>query len=210
MRSLPFKIASVRLTNTVLWISMLPSAVGIAHSLYPSLNACIEDRLSLSMFEALRGLRDAVAPESGNAAASHDDNSDPDFEEFYTLFRNGDKDTVDLVLKASGGVAPATKDDFIRIHSKIEMTKDVELVSRLATTVLQKSADVDIRVAALPGMNRSRTEQLQRIEDLMAQNQTIEKEIDEQYALAKERRDQVRKLLRERTGEALGIEDIGD
>jgi hypothetical protein len=190
---------------------MLPSVVGIAHSLCPLLNACFEDQLLLSMFEALRGLRDAVAPESGNAAAaSHGDNSEPDFEEFYTLFRNRDKDTVDLVLKASGGVAPTTKDDFIRIHAKIEMTKDVELVSRLATTVLQKSAEVDARVAALPGISRTRAEQMQRIEDLMAQNQTIEKELDEQYALAKERRDQVRKLLRERTGEALGIEDIGD
>jgi hypothetical protein len=65
-------------------------------------------------------------------------------------------------------------------------------------------------VSALPGMNRTRTEQMKRIEDLMAQNQKIMKELDEQYALAKERRDQVRTLLRERTGEALGIEDVGD
>lgn len=162
------------------------------------------------MFEALRGLRDAVAPESGNVAATHGDNSDPDFEEFYQSFRNGDKETVDIVLKASGGVAPTARVDFIRIHAKIEMTKDVELVARLASTVLQKSADVDARVSALPGMNRTRTEQMKRIETLMAQNQKIMKELDEQYALAKERRDQVRTLLRERTGEALGIEDVGD
>jgi hypothetical protein len=162
------------------------------------------------MFEALRGLRDAVAPESGNVAATQGDSSDPDFEEFYQSFRNGDKETVDIVLQASGGVAPTAREDFVRIHAKIEMTKDVELVARLASTVLQKSADVDARVAALPGMNRTRTEQMKRIEDLMTQNQEIEKELDEQYALAKERRDQVRKLLRERTGEALGIEDVGD
>ena len=44
----------------------------------------------------------------------------------------------------------------------------------------------------------------------MKENQEIAKELDEQYALAKDRRDQVRNMLRERTGEALGIDDIGE
>ena len=88
------------------------------------------------MFEALRGLRDAVAPESGNVGA--ETNAEPDFEEFYQSYRNGDTETVEAVQKASGGTTPTAREDFIRIHAKIEMGKDVELVSRLASTVLTK------------------------------------------------------------------------
>lgn len=163
------------------------------------------------MFEALRGLRDAVAPESGNigGGASSDNTSDPDFEEFCQLYRNGDRETVAAVQKASGGITPTTREDFIRIHNKIETEKDVELVSRLSSTVLQKSADVDKRVSTLPGMNRTRTEQMKLIEELLGQNQSIEKELDAQYRLAQERREQVRKVVRERTGEALGIDAVG-
>ena len=163
------------------------------------------------MFEALRGLRDAVAPESGNvASAPSEANAEPDFEEFYQSYRNGDKNTVAAVEKASGGVMPTSREDLIRIHAKIEMGKDVELVSRLASTVLKRSADVNERVSSLPGMNRTRTEQLKLIEKLINENKSIEKELDEQYALAKERRDRVRKVLRERTGEALGINEISE
>jgi len=123
------------------------------------------------MFEALRGLRDAVAPESGNVGGSSSEtNAEPDFEDFYQAFRNGDKDTVAAVNKASEGVAPTTREDFIRIHAKIEMGKDVELVSRLASTVLKKSADVNERVSSLSGMNRTRTEQMKLIEKLIQEN----------------------------------------
>ena len=49
------------------------------------------------MFEALRGLRDAVAPESGNlggnnAAAANgngESSSEPDFDEFWHSYRSG-------------------------------------------------------------------------------------------------------------------------
>ena len=55
------------------------------------------------MFEALRGLRDAVAPESGNLGASQNQNNnndtttnsgnnnsaDADFDEFWQNYRNG-------------------------------------------------------------------------------------------------------------------------
>lgn len=163
------------------------------------------------MFEALRGLRDAVAPESGNVGgASSETNAEPDFEEFYQAYRNGDKETVLAVKKASGGATLKGREDFIRIHAKIEMEKDVELVSRLASQVLEKSADINTRVSTLPGMNRTRTEQLKLIEKLIEENKAVEKELDEQYALAKERREQVRKVLRERTGEALGIDTAGE
>lgn len=167
------------------------------------------------MFEALRGLRDAVAPESGNVGGTSSEtntaDASDDFEEFYQSFLNGDKETVAAVKKASaGGETPATRQDFIRIHAKIEMGKDVELVSRLASTVLAKSADIDARVSSLPGMNRTRTEQMKLVEKLIEENKSIEKELDEEYAIAKGRREQVRKVLRDRTGEALGIDTVGE
>jgi hypothetical protein len=167
------------------------------------------DRLSLAMFEALRGLRDAVAPESGNVGAG-ETNGEPDFEEFYQAYRSGDEETVNAVRKACGGTTPTSREDFIRIHAKIEMGKDFELVSRLASTVLTKSAQVNARVSSLPGMNRTRTEQLKRIEELIEANQSTKRELDEQFALAEERREQIRKVLRDRTGEALGINAVGE
>ena len=59
-------------------------------------------------------------------------------------------------------------------------------------------------------MNRTRTEQMKRIEELIEANQSTKRELDEQYALAEERREQVRKVLRDRTGEALGINAVGE
>ena len=60
------------------------------------------------MFEALRGLRDAVAPESGNlggntssSAAANDSPEQPDMEELWHAYRAGDKDAVKLVNKVS-------------------------------------------------------------------------------------------------------------
>ena len=48
------------------------------------------------MFEALRGLRDAVAPESGNLGGNNaaangngDSSSEPDFDEFWHSYRSG-------------------------------------------------------------------------------------------------------------------------
>ena len=111
------------------------------------------------MFEALRGLRDAVAPESGNLGGNANANNNSgessggdDFEEFWGLYRSGDPATVALVNKTSGGVPPTRREDMIRIHGRIEMEKDVELVTKLAGTVLEKSDEINERVSSLPGM----------------------------------------------------------
>ena len=73
--------------------------------------------------------------------------------------------------------------------------------------MLQKSADVDERVSKISGMDRTRAQQLERIEDLLHQNAAVEKELQDVHELAKKRRDQVRKALQEQTCEALGIEE---
>ena len=83
------------------------------------------DGLSLAMFEALRGLRDAVAPESGNLGdnnnnVGNDENGDsnnitsaagrnvanaqqqqhPDLEELWQLYRQGDEGARQLIQSA--------------------------------------------------------------------------------------------------------------
>lgn len=168
------------------------------------------------MFEALRGLRDAVAPESGNlggntssSAAANDSPEQPDMEELWHAYRAGDKDAVKLVNKVSGGIAPQKREDFVRLHAKMEMEKDTELVTKLASTVLEKSAQIDEQVAALPGMHRTRTEQMSYIEELLALNRKVAEELEESYAVAQQKRDSCRKFIRGSTCQALGIEQEG-
>jgi hypothetical protein len=163
------------------------------------------------MFEALRGLRDAVAPESGNLGGNgNNENSEPDFEEFWQSYRSGDPTTVSTALKVNGGIKPQKREDFIRIHAKIEMEKDAELVTQLASTVLEKSSDIDDRVAGLPGMHRTRSEQMKYIDKLLELNSEAAKELEETYALAQQRRDLVRAFVRDNTCAALGIVEDTD
>lgn len=166
-------------------------------------------RLSLAMFEALRGLRDAVAPESGNlgGGGTGENSGEPDFDDFYNNYRNGDPTAVSLVQKANGGKVPQRREDFIRLHAKIEMEKDTELVTKLAGTVLEKSDQINERVSSLPGMHRTRDQQMKYIEELLEKNQKAASELEEHYAAAKERRDKVRTFIRDNTCKALGIEE---
>lgn len=180
--------------------------------LHQSISLCEHYSLSLSMFEALRGLRDAVAPDSGNAAVSSSDQDD--FEEFWQLFKSGDPETLALVQKATAGNADAPnknatkqRDEARWIYAKIEMNKDTELVAKLASDVLHKSAEVDRRVAGLSGMNRTKLQQMDRIQHLLDFNQDASKELEESYQLAATTRDQVRRVLREKTCQALGIDE---
>ena len=165
------------------------------------------DGLSLAMFEALRGLRDAVAPESGNLTAEQQSEatSGPDFEEFWQSYRNNEPETVAAVRRL--GADPQKREDYVRIFRLFEREKDAELVARLAQTVLQKSADVDARVSNISGIERTRSQQMEVINDLLRQNEVVDRDLREVHELAKKRRDQIRKILQERTCEALGIEE---
>lgn len=175
------------------------------------------DGLSLSLFEALRGLRDAVAPESGNLGGTQQGNSngdgvnssptessENDFEEFCHSYQNGDPDTLAMVKKVTT-TPPKQREDFLRIHKKIEMQKDAELVKKVASTVLEKSADIDRKVSSLPGMHRTRTEQMKLIEELIGKNRETAKKLEEAYVRAEEQRKKVRAFVRDHTCEALGI-----
>jgi hypothetical protein len=171
------------------------------------------------MFEALRGLRDAVAPESGNLVAdstASQSNSDiaqnqqesgPDFEEFWQAYRNNDPDIVAAVRRV-GAAPPQKREDYIRIFAKVEREKDAELVAKLADTVLRKSADIDERVSTLSCMNRTRTQQIERIEELLRENAESERELNLVSKVATDRRAKVRSKLQEQTCQALGIDEF--
>lgn len=105
----------------------------------------------------------------------------------------------------NGGAAPQRREDYIRIHGRIEMEKDVELVTKLASTVLEKSDEINERVSSLPGMERTRKEQMEYIETLLKKNQQAAADLEERHKSAKAKRDQVRQFIRENTCEALGI-----
>lgn len=166
------------------------------------------------MFEALRGLRDAVAPESGNLGddgnnSQNTESNEPDVEELWTLYRNGDPTTVALVRKVSPN-PPKKREDYARIFSKIESLKDAALVKRLADTVLEKSADIDERVTNLPGMGRTQSQQMDLIKDLLKKNQDVAVRLEETFDQAKQRRDRVRACVKENTFAALGIVEETD
>jgi hypothetical protein len=175
------------------------------------------DGLSLSLFEALRGLRDAVAPESGNlggiqqgntnndgANGSPTESSETDFEEFVQSYQNGDSDTLAMVRKVTS-TPPQQREDFLKIHKKIEMEKDAELVKKVASTVLEKSAEIDRRVSSLPGMQRTRTEQMKLVQELIEQNRKTARRLEETYHRAELQRKKVRAFVRNHTCESLGI-----
>jgi len=166
------------------------------------------------MFEALRGLRDAVAPESGNlggmagnsSSSENNESSEPDFEELWQAYRSGDPETLAIVMKVTTAI-PQKREDFVRIHAKMEMEKDAELVKKLAGTILEKSANIDFRVSNLPGMERTRPEQMAYIEDLLQKNHEVSERLLHAHSNASQRRDLVRKFVKDLTCEALGIEE---
>lgn len=160
------------------------------------------------MFEALRGLRDAVAPESGNLGGDgnngQSENHEPDLEEFWQTYRSGDAKTVAMVQKISP-IPPKKREDYTRIYAKIESLRDAALVKRLAETVLEKSADIDERVTTLPGMQRTKSQQMDYINELLEKNGERNKKLEETFNRAKEKRDLVRKFVKDNTCTALGI-----
>jgi hypothetical protein len=176
------------------------------------------------MFEALRGLRDAVAPESGNLGGNGGGNAsttEPDVEELWQAYCNGDEAVTALVQRFSinsandtvGGVASGStkviqkRSDFVAWYAVMEREKDKELVERLAAAVLLKSDEIEDALLKVPGLNRTRTEQLSYIEELIAANAAAADELESVYEMAIARRERCRQFVRKHTSEALGIEE---
>merc|ERR1711874_282414 len=125
------------------------------------------DRFSLSPFEALRGLRNAVAPESTQKKSGVTSNSatflsidmmDPDYDAFLLSYHREEPYAVEFVV-ANGGNPPQSKDDYAKLLSKHKMEKDISLVYKLAADIMTTSARINELVSALPGMNRKKEDQ---------------------------------------------------
>lgn len=100
---------------------------------------------------------------------------------------------------------PRTEGEFIKFLRKYELECDTRTTQQLAQNVLTKSAEVDNLVAKLPGMDRTRQVQMDRIEELIDMNQAVAEELEETYKLATIKRDEVRDALEQHTSLALGL-----
>lgn len=168
------------------------------------------------MFDALRQLRDAVAPESGslgtNNNTNNNNNSDDtehalDTDELWKAYKAKDPDVLAMV--PSTGIH--SREDFCQWHAKQEMEKDTELVLQLASVVLEKSRAIDRQVQHnIPGMHRTRSQQNEYIAQLVQENAQVARELEETYEEARQQRDQCRAFIRENTCRALGIEEDTD
>eukprot|EP00562_Extubocellulus_spinifer_P010511 CAMPEP_0178510750 /NCGR_PEP_ID=MMETSP0696-20121128/22000_1 /TAXON_ID=265572 /ORGANISM="Extubocellulus spinifer, Strain CCMP396" /LENGTH=246 /DNA_ID=CAMNT_0020140487 /DNA_START=62 /DNA_END=799 /DNA_ORIENTATION=+ len=187
------------------------------------------DSLSLSLFEALRGLRDHTAPDSLTGDASQpapaptsstgvggnvnttsgsggSQSDEPDYEDFLVAYHNKEPHAVAVVDRA-GGEPPKSREEYVRLLARMEMESDVSLVTRLAGGILVKSREVDDLVDGLPGMDRNKDEQLAVIERLIEENKVVDEELESKYREAIKKRDEVRATLARVTCSALGIEE---
>lgn len=180
------------------------------------------DGLALSLFEALRGIRDATAPEAlvgeatntntgtangakGNSSknSNHDE---ADFDDFLIAYHNQEPHALEVVQRA-GGKPPQSKEEYLRVLARMDFESDVGTAQRLAGEILDKSREVEEMVDHLPGMERNKEEQMGRIATLIEENRTIDRKLEEKHREASEKRDEVRTMLREVTCSALGIEE---
>ncbi|GAX25685.1 hypothetical protein FisN_15Lh054 [Fistulifera solaris] len=169
------------------------------------------DGLSLAMFDALRQLRDAVAPESGNLGNTNNNNRNDDTEhaldtdELWKAYKAKDPDVLAMVPSMTG---INSREDFERWHAQHEMDKDKELVTQLAAIVLEKSRAIDQQVQHhIPGMHRTRPEQKEYMAQLVQENVQVARELEQTYAQARQQRDRCRAYIRENTCRALGIKE---
>ena len=183
------------------------------------------DGLALSLFEALRGIRDATAPEAlvGEASTNNANNAtnntngskggtstssqdEADFDDFLIAYHNQDPHALEVAQKA-GGKPPQSKEEYLKVLARMDFESDVGTAQRLAGEILAKSREVEELVDDLPGMGRSKEEQMDRIAALIEENRTVDRQLEEKHREASERRDEVRTMLREVTCSALGIEE---
>lgn len=177
------------------------------------------DSFSLSLFEALRGLRDAVAPESSLINNNGDpstvisdttsrrtaiDHEDMDYDDFLVAYHEDDPFALELI-RSSEGNPPKSREEFLKLKAKNMMKKHAELHSKLAQSVLQESAAVDDLVSKLPGKTKS--EQMARIQELMDQNVQAQSDLERAHEQSIQKRNEIRSILQEVTCKALSIQE---
>lgn len=102
---------------------------------------------------------------------------------------------------------PLTQTEYTKLFLDSEHQRDVQTTQTLAQDILAKSAAVNDLVAKLPGMNRTRHMQMERINELIKENHDVTKELEGAYVVAQKRREEVRIALGESTCVALGVEE---
>jgi len=179
------------------------------------------DSFSLSLFEALRTLRDAVAPDSNTQNNTLQLNNylksetDGDYQDFKAALQLQDPHVLELLQRTKSAnengktpiPTPKSRQEYSKMLSEMEREQDVELVSKLADEVLQKSENVDKLVKTLPGMERGKKDQLRVLEQLLQENWKYDRMLDEEYEKATHIREEVRVILQENTCDILGIEE---
>jgi hypothetical protein len=188
------------------------------------------DSLSLSLFEALRALRNAVAPESfsmenelkgsveeetktsANLSQTRSvirrsaiDYEDMDYDDFLMAYHEDDPFALELI-KISDGKPPKTREEYLKLRAMNEMKIAMNVTNSQAENILSKSAALDDLVAALPGMNRTKKEQMDRIQELLDENKKVDDELRLVYQEAEKKRQEIRMALKKVTCKALCIE----
>ena len=102
---------------------------------------------------------------------------------------------------------PLSQTEYTKLLLDSEHQRDVQTTQTLAIDILAKSSAVNELVAKLPGMNRTRQMQMERINELIQSNHDVTRELEEAYVVAKQRREDVRIALSESTCMALGVEE---
>ena len=108
---------------------------------------------------------------------------------------------------SNGIVFPRNQKEYVQLLHSSQLSHDTCITHDLAKNVLCKSNTIDTLVANLPGMDRNRSTQLQRIHELITLNQQLSHELEVAYGIANDRREEIRCALRENTCLALGIEE---
>lgn len=108
---------------------------------------------------------------------------------------------------AVGAAFPLTPARYATLLRAAEDARDARTTRILARDVVAKSRAVDDLVARLPGMGRTRREQLARLEELVEANHAAARRLEKARCVAQERREDVRARLGERACAALGVEE---
>jgi hypothetical protein len=133
---------------------------------YIDITIAIDD-LSLAMFEALRGLRDAVAPTTVTGAPASSSSSSHPVATTSNVSHDDDNDNDDSAL-----------------------------VQQLATRVLEASRHLEQQVMhGIPGMERTRSEQMRILQDLLVEQQQAQEDLHQAMERAMQQRAQCRHFL---------------
>jgi hypothetical protein len=127
------------------------------------------------MFEALRSLRDAVAPTATAVAATN-------------LTANGQLE--------NGNQANSHASDAV---------DDEELVQNLASRVLSTSLQIQTQMDHIPGMDRTRSEQMRILERLLLEDARVKEEVNRALEQAIQQRAQCRSFILDTTSHALNL-----